>query len=219
MSIQDDATAQAVKAWWKEYGKTVLAAIVIVAVVFYGIRFVQQQKLRVAVSASVIYDEYQQALANGDLLTIEASYGILLNDYKKTPYASAVSLIESARAANTGDLAGAEEYLQWVLDNGEEFAKPIARLRMAEVMVQAQDYDGAFALLEEIEEGSPYKAAYDELQGDILIVKGEISQALLQYQVALQEYRAQGLDNVLLQFKLQTYAPSQSVASIVEEQQ
>jgi predicted negative regulator of RcsB-dependent stress response len=206
-TLQDDVNAQALKAWWNKHGKQIIIAVVAVLVVFYGIRFIQAQKVKVASSASAIYDEYQEAIANNDLLALDASYAVLVEDFSKTPYASAVSLIEGARAANTGKLEDAQEKLQWVLDKGSDFAKPIAKLRMAELLVQQQDFAAAYALLDGVDANSPYKPAYSELQGDILLLQGDVNQALQLYQVALQEYREQGIDNVLLQFKLQTYAP------------
>ncbi len=214
--MDNDPQVQAFKEGWKKYGKTAVITIVVVIALVYGARFWKQHGYSHATQASILYDRYQQALDTRDEETLTATYNSIQTDYADTPYASAVTLIEAARAAGKGDLVLAKERLQWVLEHGEAFTKPIARLRLAEIQMQEQDFDGALALLSDVDDTSPYKPAYDELKGDILMQQGKVDEALALYRNALTAFREQGFDNLLLQYKLQTYAPIQPLVTQVQ---
>lgn len=205
-NLNDDAAANAVKAWWNKYGNALLVGIVLAIAVMYGMRYWTDYRDQVASDASSLYDEYQQGLMARQEETLTASYEKLRSDYPKTPYATAVTLLEAARAVSQNNFEQAKTQLNWVLKEGHDYAKPLARIRLAEINVHEGHFDEALSMLQSGEPGA-YKPAFDELQGDILVLKGDVNKALELYKDALVEYQAQGFDNILLQYKLQTYAP------------
>jgi len=207
--VNDDAQAQMVKQWWSKYGTTVIVGVILAILMVYGLRYWQGQKHNVAGTASRLYDQYQEALTAGDIEAQTALTAKLKSDYKRTPYATAVALINAAQQVRANAYNDATATLDWVITEGHEYAKPLARLRMAEIKLQQQDYDAAIALLSQ-PTSTAYEPAYLEAQGDVYFAKGDVNAAVELYTQALAGFREQGFDNVLLQYKLQTYAPTDS---------
>lgn len=205
-----DSQAELVKAWWAKYGTTVIVSVILVILALSGYRYWTQQQIKISAQASTLYDQYQLALNTHNDEAMTATYNSLKSNYKRTPYATAVALIESAREVQANKLDDATNTLQWVIDQGHDYAKPLARLRMAEIKLQQQDYQGAMDLLKNPAEKA-YDAPYQEMTGDIYFAQGKIDEALAEYTKALESYREQGFDNILLQYKLQSYAPKQVV--------
>lgn len=191
------------KEWWARYGTAVIVVFVLVMLGLSGHRFWTSQQEQKAAQASLLYDQYQLALNMHNIEAMKASYNTLMKDYKNTPYATATSLIESSRDVQANELAEATSKLDWVISKGQDYAKPLARLRLAEIKVQEQDFEAALALLENPDPS--YQPAYQELTGDVLLAQGKMTEALAQYSLALAGFEAQGFDNILLQYKLQTY--------------
>jgi predicted negative regulator of RcsB-dependent stress response len=204
-----DAQAILVKQWWHKYGTTVIVAVILAILSLSGYRYWKTQQENTAAQASLLYDQYQMAMNMHNVEVMNATYNTLKKDYKRTPYATAVSLIESAREVQAGKLNEATETLEWVIAQGHDYAKPLARLRLAEIKVQQKDYAGALELLKNPAEKS-YEPAYQEMTGDILLAEGKMTEALAQYSLALKGYQNEGFDNVLLQYKLQSYAPNKT---------
>lgn len=195
------------KVWWNKFGKIALIGLAIAIVLVSGLRFWRQHIENERVAASVLYDQYQQALVKHQKEGMDAAYNKLRTDYAKTPYASAVSLLAASQDVADNEYNKAEAELRWVMDKGHDYAKPLARLRLAQLDMHTKSYDEALSLLADPNAGA-YKSAYEELSGDILLQKGDVNAALQHYQTAFELYKAQGFDNVLLQYKLETYAPT-----------
>lgn len=202
----EDSQALLVKAWWAKYGTTVIVAVILAILAVSGYRYWTAQQIHIKAQASALYDEYQMALNTKNKEMLLATANSLQTNYKRTPYATAVTLIESARLVQENKLEDATVSLQWVIDQGHTYARPLARLRMAEIKLQQQDYQGALDLLKNPAEKA-YQAPYQEMTGDIYFAQGQINKAIEEYTKALEGYREQGFENVLLQYKLQSYAP------------
>jgi predicted negative regulator of RcsB-dependent stress response len=81
-------------------------------------------------------------------------------------------------AVNSGDLAGAEEELRWVLamaDGGSDLQR-IAQLRLARVVAARGEPDSALAMLADPDPA--YAASYAMARGDILLGAGRDGEAL-----------------------------------------
>lgn len=203
----EDAQAILIKQWWQKYGTTVMVSVLVAVLGLSAFRFWNTQQAKHTAKASLLYDQYQVALNTHNEEALKATYNSLKDDYKRTPYATAVTLIEAARDVQANKLDDATNNLNWVIEKGHDYAKPIARLRLAELKLQQKDYDGAQALLQN--PGDPaYVAPYQEMSGDIYFAQGKIKEAIDEYTKALQGYKDLGFENILLQYKLQSYAPT-----------
>lgn len=206
-SFVEDSQATQLKIWWNKFGKITVAGLIIAIFVVTGLRFWRQHVENERIAASILYDKYQQALLKHEAEGSDAAYKKLRSDYPKSPYATAVSLLAASQYVGENEYAKAQEELEWVMSKGHGYAKPLARLRLAQLDMHMRAYDEALGLLNDPDAGV-YQSAYEELAGDILIQKGDVNAALQHYQTALELYKAQGFENVLLQYKLQTYAPT-----------
>jgi predicted negative regulator of RcsB-dependent stress response len=203
----EDSQAMLVKLWWAKYGTIVIAGVILAIVGLSGYRYWTARQAEYTAKASLLYDQYQLAMNTHNDEILKATYNTLKKDYKRTPYATAVTLIESARNVQDNKLDEATAALAWVIDQGNDYAKPLARLRLAEIKVQQKEYGAAEELLKHPTDKA-YEAPYQEMTGDIYFAQGKINEALAEYTKALQGYRDQGFENILLQYKLQTFAPN-----------
>ncbi len=206
----DDNTPARVKAWLDKHGKSLWIALGLAIAITLGYQFYEKQMIQRDVAASKLYSEYQQALMKGDEEPLAASFKKLREDYPKTPYASAVALLEASRAAFDQHYEDAEATLGWVRANGKDFARPLATLRLAQLKFEQKDYDAALALLQSmsLHSASPngaFIAGAEELRGDIAIAQGDTKQAAIHYGEALAAYQGQDFNNVLLEMKTETY--------------
>lgn len=211
-SFVDDTDVKELKTWWNKFGKAAVAGLVIAILIVTGMRFWHQHVEKERIAASQLYDKYQQSLMKHETEAGNAAYKKLRDKYAKSPYATAVTLLAASQFVANNEYEKAQQELRWVMDQGSEYAKPLARLRAAQLNMHTHTYDEALALLDDPKAGA-YKSAFDELAGDILIQKGDVNAALQRYQTALELYKSQGFDNILLQYKLQTYAPSTAAGS------
>lgn len=211
-SFVDDTDTKELKKWWNSFGKAAVIGLVLAIVLIIGYRLWNQHVERERVAASQLYDKYQQSLLKHETEASTAAYQTLRNKYAKSPYATAVTLLSAAQLVSQNEYEKAEQELRWVMEQGSDYAKPLARLRAAQINMHTHTFDEALSLLDDPNAGA-YKPAFDEMAGDILIQKGDVAAALQRYQTALEQYKAQGFDNILLQYKLQTYAPSTPAGS------
>jgi predicted negative regulator of RcsB-dependent stress response len=204
----EDSQEIRVKTWWKKNGTTLLVGTCLAILALSGHKFWIKQQEKNAAAASALYDQYQVALNTHDQEALTATSTSLKDKYKRTPYATAVTMIEAARDIQQNKLEEASASLSWVIDEGSDYAKPIARLRLAELKLQQKDYEGAKALLKD--PGDPaYVPPYQEMMGDIYFSEGKIKEAVDEYVKSLKGYKDLGFDNILLQYKVQTYSPNQ----------
>jgi predicted negative regulator of RcsB-dependent stress response len=66
------------------------------------------------------------------------------------------ALVAAKVLYEAGDLAGAKTQLQWAIDHGGDDYAPLARVRMAGVLLDEKAYDQGLALLKD--EPAPYAA-------------------------------------------------------------
>ena len=184
--LTEDEQVEAIKKWWKENGMAVIAGLVIGSAALFGWRGWNDHKDSQAADASVVYGEFQKGLISDNKDVITASKSQLVTDYAKTPYASLASLAVAKKAVESNDMTLAKSNLQWVLDNTRQNqVKHTARVRLIALMVNDAEYDAALAMLNIIDMGG-YTAIYEELRGDILLAKGDMTAAHAAYDKALQ---------------------------------
>jgi predicted negative regulator of RcsB-dependent stress response len=217
----DEEQVEALKSWWKDNGSSLLMGVAIVAVAFFGMR---QWQASQAGSAGVASDLYQQLaqLATGSvqaevsaeqLQQADAVYQQLKSDFADSVYSRYAALAMAKFLVEKGDEARAATELQWILDNPklgllrkpEEELFMVARLRLARIKLSMGAPDAALALLKEVQPGS-FKASFAELEGDVLLDKGDAAGAKAAYTRAL--VSTEGVTPVLLQLKLQNLGVS-----------
>ena len=144
-----------------------------------------------------------QHLAQGQYSEASEKGKQLLSDFADTPYAELAALGMAKVKVEEGDASAAMPHLRWILDNaGQEPVKHQARLRLARLLLADNQAQQALSLLQGVEYGSSYQAAYDALLGDVYLALGRDSEAREAYQRALSSTNGALAARDLLQMKL-----------------
>ena len=177
----EEEQVQAIKQWWKENAVSIIAGIVLGLGGILGYQYWGSQKVAQAATASELYE--QASIAK----TTEEKTRITLNlstEFSGTPYAS-LAMLELAKVnVEEKKLTDAINNLKWVLDNGDDGIKHIARQRLARVYIAKNEIDSAEALLQGMTEKA-YEADYAEIKGDISRARKQYLQARENYKIAL----------------------------------
>jgi len=177
----------ALRAWWADNSKFVagtLAAVALAATGWFGWRAWQAQQ---AQAAGAYYETLLRAAQAGDAKALRDAAGALAEGYGGTLYASMGALSAAKFLFDKGDLKGARAQLQWVIErsaSGE--LRDIARLRLAAVLLDEKSYDEALKLLE-AKHAAAFEAQYAALKGDLLVAKGQDTEAKAAYRQALEK--------------------------------
>jgi len=198
----DEEKVEALKAWWKQNGKSVIGGILIGVAVLYGGKTWLDQRHSHVETASMEYEAMMQDL-NQDKKDQAAERGAsILGQYSDTPYAELASLTLAKIKVDENDLVAAKANLRWAMDNAkQDEIKLIARLRLARVLNAEGNHDEAMKLID-IPNTGKFAASYAELKGDIYVAKGNNSEARTAYNLALQSLDPGSRDRHYLEMKL-----------------
>jgi predicted negative regulator of RcsB-dependent stress response len=210
----EEEQVEALGRWWKENGRSMVAAVVVALGGVFGWQAWQANELRQQEQASDLYQALLQVIGTQDatpgsqLATAPAEQ--LKSEFGSTTYAQFAALQLAALAVNEGKLADAEAQLRWVLgkaEKGSDIAQ-IAQLRLARVLAASGQNDQALAILAEAEPGA-YGASYAAAKGDILLAAGRKDEARDAYSLAVASAAGggEGLNLSALQQKLQSLTP------------
>jgi len=209
----EEEQIQAIKDWWKENGRSVVAGLVIGIMAIVGYRYwgthVQQQSEQ----ASVLYANVMDAVAtkNSDMAFTTGKE--VIEKYASTPYAPLTALLLGRVAVDKNDFASAEAQLQWVIDNAsDEGIQQLARIRLSRVLFAQNKTDEALAVIAN-ESVSGFETLLYELRGDIYLHQAKKAEAVDEYRKALADFSINPQRRQTIQMKLDNLAESKEAAS------
>jgi len=185
--LEEQEQLATLKGWWKDNGAKVLAAVAAVAIGVAGVQVWRNWQAGQAQQAATLYDSLLKALQANDAKALRDAGGTLVESFPRTLYAGMGALASARYYADKGDLKSARAQLQWVVERSpSDELKDIARLRLAGLLLDEKSYDGALALLE-AKHAPAIAAQYAALKGDVLVAKGQPSEAKAAYRTALEK--------------------------------
>lgn len=227
--LSEEEQLEVLKRWWKDYGKTVVIAVLIAVVGYFGFTAWQDQKREKAEKASVIYEqllklvslEPGQTISDADKATVTHLANQLKEGNSKSMYAHSAAFFLAKLAVEANQLDAAVSELKWVLSAKPDAAtEQLARLRLARVFTAQKAYDEALAQLSP-EPAAAFVADYAEARGDILKLQGDLDAARTSFEKALSSIDPQQQERyLLLQMKvddLKTNDDSAVAAPVAEE--
>ena len=181
----DEEQVEELKKWWSENGKGVLAGLVVGLAAVFGWSSWQTWQRTQAELASVRYEQIVSEAAAGNHEQALSQAEALIGEFPDSAYASLASLVAARTAVETNDPDAAKRHLEWVIEHAS-FSElvPVARLRLARLILDANDYSGALAELAEID-SAPFRTRVVELQGDIQRDRGDRGVARESYEAVL----------------------------------
>lgn len=208
----EEQQVEALKAWWKSYGNTVIIGIIVVLASIVGVRYYNDSKTEAQEQVSKAYEAVIAELSEKGLDSQQATQAFI-DANSDSAYASLTALNLATLAVNKQDYAEAEKQLAWVAAHGEhDGVVSLANLRLARVQAEQQKYDAALASLAKIK-AETFAGKVAEVKGDIYLLQGKSTDARTAYESAL---LASGANRQLLQLKLDDLAVAADVTDDLE---
>jgi len=221
--LTEEEQLEILKRWWKDYGKSVITAIVLAVAGYFLWSTWQDKQHAKAESASVQYDalvkllspQQGKALSDSDKSTAEHIANELKEKNGSSLYAQSAAFFLAKLAIDGGNLDKAVQELQWILSAKPDIATAqLAHIRLARVYVAKAAYSEAQAQLND-EPSKAFASEYAEVRGDILKAQGNKDAAVTAYTRAVETADPQQQERVMvLQMKLDEI---KSPAAIAEE--
>lgn len=226
--LSEEEQLEVLKRWWKDYGRTIIIAVLVVVVGYFGFTTWQDQKRQAAEKASVMYEELLKlvnvepgkTISDADKATVTHLAGQLKEANSKSMYAHSAAFFLAKLAVEDNKLDTAVSELKWVLSAKPDAAtEQLARLRLARVLTAQKAYDEALAQLTP-EPAAAFVADYAEARGDIFKLQGDLNAARTSFEKALTSIDPQQQERyMLLQMKVDDLKTNDSVpaAPVAEE--
>lgn len=177
----------AIKKWWKDNWMSLVGGILIGVGILSGYKYWTNTKNVHAEAASAEYEAMIVSLKSNKPEEVSARAASLLGQYSDTPYAGFAALAMAKIKVDANELVAAKSNLRWAIDNVKQpEIKTEAQIRLARVLLAEKNFDEALQQLQSID-SKAYKAAIEELKGDIYVAKGDTDKARTAYSVALSE--------------------------------
>lgn len=184
LDMQEQEQLDRFKAWWKDNGKWLLLVLGLALGSFAVIQAWKSYQAGQSTEAFTLYDELEKQLDSNDPKRINDAAATIMDQYSSNAYAPRAALTAAQFNIQVRDLAQAKTQLQWVIDHADESAlEQTARLKLATVLLDEKNYDGALKLLD-ASHPEAFDGLYADLRGDVLNAQGKIEEARAAYQQA-----------------------------------
>jgi predicted negative regulator of RcsB-dependent stress response len=202
LDLEEQEKLDELRAWWKQYGNLLLLVITAAALAVAGWGGWRWYERNEALQASQLYESLAAAARAGDAKALRDAGGALTEGHPRTLYASMGALAAARFHFGRGELKSARAQLQWVVERSpsEDF-RALARLRLAELLLDEKEYDAALAQLE-AKPLEAYAAQFAALKGDVLVAKNQPAEARAAYQLALEKADGAGAFRDSIQMRL-----------------
>jgi predicted negative regulator of RcsB-dependent stress response len=182
----EDQQIEAIKKWWKENGASLILGLGIGVGALLGWREYLAYQTDHSAEASDLYQAVQTQVAQNRLDDAHINKADLIRkDYSDTPYAALASMAQAKYEYETGNTESALMHLKWAGENSTEAeVQHVANLRRARILIAHKKYDEAETILR-ANYPAGFTAGYEEIKGDLYVAKGEIGQARVAYDKAI----------------------------------
>jgi len=199
--------SERVRSWLKEYGISLVMGLALALAGVFGYGQWQQRQAANAQLAAEYYNVIQDDLNEDRLETAEEQFQAMASAVGDSAYYGLASLLMAGAYVEDGRLGPAADLYREILANeGLGSIHPMSTTRLARVLHAQGDNAEALALVDaEAPEG--FVGAWAEIRGDILVAQGDLEQARIAYQEALDNQVGQGIGRNLLQIKLDATGP------------
>ena len=200
--LEEQEQMDELKAWWKRWGTLTMLGAALILAAGAGWRYWQHQTATQTMEAAVIFGKLTESVQQNKLKTSRDVGAVLIDKYPRTAYASRAALILAKLNFDNKDMRSAQAQLEWVIAHTKEAAlKDLARLRLAGVLLDQKQYDGALKQL-----SSPHSDAFgfrfDDLKGDVLSAQRKTAEARTAYQAAFNKIAAENPYRNIVELKL-----------------
>ena len=214
--LSEKEQLEQMRAWWSEYGRYVIAGVVIAVGLLVGFNQYQGSKFEAQLEASELYETLAVHVAEGELDAAEAVADDLANNYANTSYAAQSKLaMAKLYMDKTRDQDAADVLNELLAMRGHDELKHVARLRLGRILLYQDKAQEVVDLLAANELGA-FAALNNELLGDAHAALGDVEAAGEAYRKALADPSpAPTVNRGLVQMKLADLPDAEAVAEAV----
>ena len=216
--LEEQERISALKDWWDQWSTWVylaLAAFFIGVIGVQGWRYYQKTQAEQAETLfKSVKKTAEEVNASKEFKKLSDAANTLSEKFPRTFQATDAQLMAAKSAFEAKDLATAKTHLQWVVDNGRDTHRNIARVQLASVMLEGKNYDDALKVLDGVKEDA-YAGISSDLRGDIFAVQGKRDEARAAYQVAVERAGERSPLKAISQAKLDAFGGAAAVAGVV----
>jgi predicted negative regulator of RcsB-dependent stress response len=180
--FEEQERIAAIQHWWDDNAKFVYTAVAAFVLSIGGWKGWQYWSTIQTADAAAMSAEL--ARVRGDPKKTADLAQAVIDKHPGTFFASEAALVSAQADFESGNLAGAQKRLEWVMANGREEHKGIARLRLAAVLLDLKKPVEALQLLDGNKDEA-WTALVADLRGDILFSQGRIDEARASYKLAI----------------------------------
>ena len=178
--LTDEEQLDRIKTWWEEYGRILVATLVIGIGSVIGWRWYDETKTAETAAASDLYADY----LNADESQREQFAESIGTEIPESAYNVLVQISTAAEAVQAEDYELAETQLRSAAAAARvDVLRDLVNVRLARVLMQADKTDAALATLGQIR-GEGFRPVVAELKGDIHLSRGERALAHESYRSA-----------------------------------
>lgn len=197
LNLEEQEQIAQIKGFWEQYGRLIILVLVVLLVVIAGWASWQFWQNHQAKGAAVVFDELNDAVMSQNAAQAKDAVSRIQADYGRTDYASHAALIGAKLVHDQGDIDGAKNMLQWVVDNGREPGlKALAVLRLADILIDQKSYDAALTVLNTSVPKS-FAGLIDDKRGNVYLGQGKTDEAKAAYSKAFVALKAQPYQQVV----------------------
>jgi len=102
---------------------------------------------------------------------INAAMQTLRSEFGTTEYAARGALVAAAALASRNELQAARSQLEWLAQTKNSTLLPVAKLRLAGILLEQKEFDAALAQL--TDPPTPFAGLYADRRGDVLAAQGK----------------------------------------------
>ena len=206
----EEQQIEAIKGFWKENGLVIILGALLGLGGLWGWRAYTDSVISTKEEASMAYTaSIEQFIESEEPDALNA----FLNENSNTGYAPLAAMILAQQAIEKDEYESAKDHLAKATDGNSEI-NDIARIRLAKVHLQLEDYSQALSVLDQVT-ASAFGDQVQELKGDVLYAQGEFDQAKAAYNLALLELP----NNAGIQMKIDNIAFAKTQAVSINSEQ
>ncbi len=185
--LEEQEQIDQLRAWWGKYGTLVSTGLLIAVIILGGWRGWQWYQNHQSGQARGYFEALEEATRQpGDesVARINAAMKTLRDEYAATDYAARGALVASAALQTRDQIPAARAQLEWLAQSKNMALVPVAKLRLAGLLVDQKEYDAALAQINDAP--AAFVGLFDDRRGDILAAQGKSAEARDAWKKALE---------------------------------
>ncbi len=199
--------SERVRKWIKEYGFSLVLGLVLAFSGIFGFRFWQDHQTGQRQLAAEYFDVIDSELEAQSLDLAEEQFVQMRESVPRSSYTGLAGLQMAAAYIDDGQLGPAAGIYRDILDERRfENLWPVATLRLARVLEAQGELDEAEGLISGTAPAG-FESSWAELRGDIYMSRGDLEQARMAYQEALDKLTGQAAGRGVLEIKIDSTGP------------